>query len=241
MQNAKCKMQNAKWGWGSVVLLLMMEGCRAPAVVAPSAGEEVGDEDAGEAPPSGTAGGKRVRCNRLFRALKTATDPGASGIEWAHPVSTTIAELGGVARPSSRREEERVAPVETTAYVLRDVRLSRYKVEEDGDYHLVLEDGAGGSLIAEAVDARCVPETALREKMIRVRQALEAKLPVSRKFVRRDEVISVAGPGFFDKPHRQRGAAPNFVEIHPILEVCFGRGCLGDASSPGSGPRASTE
>jgi hypothetical protein len=35
----------------------------------------------------------------------------------------------------------------------------------------------------------------------------------------------------FDSLHGQPGAAPNGVEIHPVLAVCFGKGCaLADLS-----------
>ena len=35
----------------------------------------------------------------------------------------------------------------------------------------------------------------------------------------RAPVIWVTGVGFFDYPHRQRGLAPNAIELHPVLRI----------------------
>jgi hypothetical protein len=34
-------------------------------------------------------------------------------------------------------------------------------------------------------------------------------------------LIRVNGVGFFDRPHGQAGAAPNNLELHPVLEIQF--------------------
>jgi len=31
--------------------------------------------------------------------------------------------------------------------------------------------------------------------------------------------MTVTGVGFFDSPHNQTGAAPNEIELHPVLKV----------------------
>jgi hypothetical protein len=41
-----------------------------------------------------------------------------------------------------------------------------------------------------------------------------------------DAIVSLVGVGFFDKPHRQTGHAPNAVELHPVVGICFGVGCV---------------
>jgi hypothetical protein len=35
------------------------------------------------------------------------------------------------------------------------------------------------------------------------------------------EPITITGVGFFDFPHTQTGAAPNQIELHPVLKVVF--------------------
>ncbi len=46
-------------------------------------------------------------------------------------------------------------PTETTVFRL-SATLTEYKLEADSDYHLVLSDGAGHSMIAEIPDPACV-------------------------------------------------------------------------------------
>jgi hypothetical protein len=40
-----------------------------------------------------------------------------------------------------------------------------------------------------------------------------------------DEPVSLAGVGFFDFRHHQTGLAPNAIELHPVLDICFGTDC----------------
>ena len=37
--------------------------------------------------------------------------------------------------------------------------------------------------------------------------------------------VTVMGPLFFDKKHNVNDSAPNFLEVHPILGICFETGC----------------
>jgi len=36
-----------------------------------------------------------------------------------------------------------------------------------------------------------------------------------------DAQVEITGIGFFDRPHKQTGRAPNNIEIHPILSIRF--------------------
>ena len=33
--------------------------------------------------------------------------------------------------------------------------------------------------------------------------------------------VRIMGVGFFDRPHGQWGAAPNYIELHPVLGIDF--------------------
>jgi hypothetical protein len=48
---------------------------------------------------------------------------------------------------------------------------------------------------------------------------------VARKRRAADEPVTLFGVGFFDVIHGQRGVAPNGIELHPVLGICFGAGC----------------
>src|SRR5262249_56751434 len=54
-----------------------------------------------------------------------------------------------------RMTPARIAPFETRVYVVM-ATLTQYKLETDTDYHLVIKDGAGNTMIAEIPDPTCV-------------------------------------------------------------------------------------
>jgi hypothetical protein len=39
------------------------------------------------------------------------------------------------------------------------------------------------------------------------------------------QYATVVGVGFFNNEHGQTGVAPNGIELHPALGICFGKGC----------------
>lgn len=165
--------------------------------------------------------------------VKTASDDGARSIA-PRPVPATIAALGAL--PGRFDEGERVPPLEVTTWQLTDVTLLQYRLESDGDYHLVLGDGRR-TLIAEIPDPACVSKEApLLPQIARAREQFEARHgPVPDLPAAAFETVTVVGVGFYDSPHEQTGAAPNQVELHPVLSICFGAGCAGpppDAPAP---------
>jgi len=88
-------------------------------------------------------------------SVKTGTDADAASITLQSTTATTIASLAGKTKPSSLPANNRVAPTETTVYRLA-ATLTEYKLESDSDYHLVLSDGSGHTMIAEIPDPACV-------------------------------------------------------------------------------------
>src|SRR5262249_22324557 len=79
--------------------------------------------------------------------------------------------------------------------------------EDDGDYHVVLEQGPD-DMITEAPLPTCAP----RATPLRRRQMAQARAAI--RYCKRARVTGVA---FFDFPHGQTGVAPNAIELHPIL------------------------
>lgn len=80
--------------------------------------------------------------------------------------------------------------------------------EADSDFHLVLQDPAGRTMIAEAPLLSCAPgSTAVRR----------VQMTVVRSAVRVCARAMVTGVAFFDYQHGQTGVAPNGIELHPIL------------------------
>jgi hypothetical protein len=77
-------------------------------------------------------------------------------------------------------------------------------------------------MIAEIPDPGCsgACSSGFAEAFARARSALKAELsrpnPEDRPIR-----VEVTGIGFFDRNHGQFGAAPNFVELHPVLALRF--------------------
>ena len=193
--------------------------------------------DTGTPPPSDSGSGPTLptcgpyvaptagACGTERWSVKIGSDPAACTTP-LDPKTTTIAELSAVPHPGTLPSNARVAPTETTVWELHDVTLSQYKLETDLDYHLVLADAAGATLIAEIPSPTCVPGNGAWHPMIKAaRAAFDAKHSVSTGWSYGPETVSLRGMGFFDVPHSQTGLAPNAVELHAVFAICFGAGC----------------
>jgi hypothetical protein len=80
--------------------------------------------------------------------------------------------------------------------------------EDDGDFHLVLQDGAGRTMIAETPNASCNNSATPHR---------QRQMATARAHVRLCARASVYGVAFFDFYHGQTGVAPNAIELHPVL------------------------
>ena len=137
---------------------------------------------------------------------------------------TTIAALRAMKPPANLSGDTTrlryAGSPEMQTWRLTDVTLAGYKLESDGDYHLVVVDRDGNSLIAEIVDPRRVGEPWQK-------QATEARATFDRRHTARStfqsagETVTVTGVGFFDLIHGQLGVAPNGIELHAVLEISF--------------------
>jgi hypothetical protein len=156
---------------------------------------------------------------------KIGTDPDAGRVSLV-PVETTIDAL--IAFPPIDHDEgaTRTAPVETTTWVVRDVELHGYQRSPDGDVHMVIADAHGHTMILEATPPFCLAETTpWRRQIARVRKAIDEQIPMAA-IGWRTLTMSVAGIGYLDYQHGQLGVAENGVELHPVLSICFGKGCV---------------
>lgn len=169
-------------------------------------------------PTSGSCGSERW-------TVKTGADPEACTTSLS-PTETTVAALRAIPNPGSLPSNSRIAPTETTVWELRDVTLVQYKQETDSDYHLVIADGSGATLIAEIPAPGCVSSGGAWYSLIRsARAAFDAKHSVGSGWGYGPETVTLRGMGFFDHAHGQTGLAPNAIELHSVLAICFGAGC----------------
>lgn len=100
-----------------------------------------------------------------------------------------------------------------------EASIAYAKREADGDYHVVLVDESGQSVIAEFPDPACVGRSPWKSQAAAARARLEAlALRLNARIPPRSRIhCSVTGVGFFDFIHGQTGHAPNGVELHPVL------------------------
>jgi len=154
--------------------------------------------------------------------VKTGTDYDRNKIH-QQAVASTIKYLRGRQAPSYRPQSDRIAPVELTTYRIH-ARLLEYKLEADSDYHLVLRDPQGRTMIAEIPAPSCVgkisPE---RSKIVAARRWFNHHYAAGSDFKMAGQSVIVTGVGFFDYLHGQTGAAPNGIELHPVVALTAGR------------------
>jgi hypothetical protein len=170
-------------------------------------------------------------CGRERWSVKTGTDSDAGRVNLTAAYQTTISYLVSLPYPRDIPNDGRVVPVETTKWQV-DATLVAYKLEHDSDYHLILNDGSR-SMIAEIPEPVCVGGSSpFSAAIAHARSQFDARFNPTDVFQRASLPVRVTGIGFFDFYHGQTGAAPNQVELHPVLDVEFNPPVAATAASP---------
>lgn len=166
--------------------------------------------------PSGQARASAVRACGVERwTVKTLQD--RPRLFPARP--NTVAHLVRLRRPRSVGAKR--LPLERHIYsVVAAVTLVGPK--GDSDLRLVLQNGVN-HMIAESPSSSCTR----RAKAVRRRQ-----MATARRAVRPCPRARVVGVAFWNRYHGQTGAAPNAIELHPIL----GFTCLAGGGPPSPPP-----
>lgn len=153
--------------------------------------------------------------------VKTGTDGDAGSVNLNQITPITMSSLTALAAPASLPENNRVAPTETTVFTL-NATLTEYVLEDDSDYHLVLQDAAGKTMIAEIPLPGCVGQSSpFLTAISTARSEFNAKFTATTAFKTANIPVQITGVGFFDVLHGQTGVAPNGIELHPVLDVLF--------------------
>jgi hypothetical protein len=162
-----------------------------------------------------------AQCGVERWSVKTGTDADISSVNLGTSTATTIASLRSLAKPGTLPANNRVMPTESTVFTM-NVTLTQYKLESDSDYHLVLSDGAGNTMIAEIASPNCVGTgSPFGPGISNSRAEFDAKFTATTSFQTANIPVAIRGVGFFDFLHGQTGVAPNGIEIHPILDIVF--------------------
>ncbi|OYW05556.1 MAG: hypothetical protein B7X11_01845, partial [Acidobacteria bacterium 37-65-4] len=178
-----------------------------------------------------------AQCGVERWSVKTGTDPDAGLVNLSSTTPTTIATMVGWPAPNPIPSNNRVSPYETTVSQL-NATLVEYKLESDSDYHLVLSDGNGHTMIAEIPAPTCVGSgSPFLNGITNARNEFDAVYTATGSFHTANIPVRVTGVGMFDFLHGQTGVAPNGIEIHPVLDIVFNPSSTPDftiATSPTS-------
>ena len=162
-----------------------------------------------------------AQCGVERWSVKTGTDADVGMINLSSSTNNTIVTMRGWTAPSPIPANNRVSPYETTQWVL-NATLTQYKLESDSDYHLILADASGNTLIAEIPSPNCVGGSSpLGPGIQNARNEFDARFNPTSSFQTANIPVRVKGIGMFDFLHGQTGVAPNGIEIHAVLDIIF--------------------
>jgi hypothetical protein len=126
--------------------------------------------------------------------------------------------------PNPIPSNSRVSPTETTQWVINGT-LTKYKLEGDSDYHLVIADSSGRTMIVEIPSPNCVGAgSPFFSGIQRARSEFNARFSATTSFKTTSTPVQIRGVGMFDFLHGQTGVAPNGIELHPVLNIVFNPG-----------------
>ena len=173
-------------------------------------------------------------------SVKTGTDADVGLVDLNSSSATTIAALRALTAPATLPSNNRVAPTETTQFVLA-ATLTEYKLETDSDYHLVIKDASGNTMIAEIPDPACVGSGSPFTGGIQTARAeFDNKYSATTSFKTANIPVCLHGVGFFDFQHGQTGVAPNAIELHPVLDIKFNPTSCSASGGGGNGVPTAT-
>jgi len=191
-----------------------------------------------QAPEVMTAGLKTAAVHERW-VVKTAADTDAQAMISQAPTPTTIAALTALPVPPVLPLDGRSEGAEKTVWQLT-ATLREFGREADGDYHMVLVDAQGNTMIGEIPnpgDITSSPSyfatqiTSARTAFdahfnlvedIGAPSALGAQAPTrASAFRQAGDTVTLTGLGYFDFAHGQNGVAPNAIELHPVIGIAF--------------------
>ena len=166
--------------------------------------------------------------------VKTGADPDAQALTSQTPTPGTIAALIALPVPPVLPPDGRSDGAEKTVWSVQ-ATLTAYAAEADGDYHMVISDQAGRTMIAEIPKPGDIPgQSYFASEIASARTAFDDHFQIKESPDQptptgagpspfRDVRIRVTllGLGFFDFNHNQRGVAPNAIELHPVVNIVF--------------------
>jgi len=161
-----------------------------------------------------------LECGSFRKSVKNGEDADAHLVDLSQPVPATILTMSGWPAPPELPGNNRIAPIETTVWVV-NATLTEYRRSTDQDYHLNLRDDAGNNIISEIPCPCCLGASHFTSQIAAARSRFDSFLTATGTLQPANIPVRVVGVGMFDFPHEQIGAAPNHIELHPVLAISF--------------------
>jgi hypothetical protein len=158
--------------------------------------------------PTAAAAPLRLLCGTERWSVKTFSDADRFKVSLTRRYRT-IKQLNALVRPAHRPANGRT-PDELKVYRVTATVTAAIN-EDDGDIHLALMGSDGSTLIAEAPEPACTPNS--RDK------AAINKARLAAQDVQRGQKVIAVGVGFYDFAHHQTGHAKNYIELHPLISL----------------------
>ncbi|HXD91581.1 MAG TPA: T9SS type A sorting domain-containing protein [Bacteroidia bacterium] len=165
--------------------------------------------------------GQQVMCGGTERwSQKVLVDNLVSTINFTG-IPTTVNSLVNIVTPTPSTTMPRQPGIEDKTYTFT-CNVTVKKAETDNDYHLVLSDGTH-TLIGEIPDPVCSAAASSNyvPQYTAARNFVDTYIGSGTYSSVNIAAVQVYGVAFVDPPHGQTGAAPNNLEIHPILRINF--------------------
>ena len=160
-----------------------------------------------------------AQCGVERWSVKTGTDADVGLVNLNSSTNTTITAMRAFTAPNPIPPNNRISGPETTVWVI-NATLTLYKLESDSDYHIVIQDSSGNTMITEIPSPSCVGAgSPFLPGITNARNEFNARFTATTSFQTANIPVKVTGVGMFDFLHGQTGVAPNGIELHPVLDL----------------------
>ncbi len=166
-------------------------------------------------------------CGSWRWSIKTGQDSAAAAVVRQVPTPIDIKTLGAFPVPTGLGTGLQRTAQENTLYILRNVVVVETKLESDSDYHMPITDPVTGAhMEAEIPFPKCTNSAVATScSVTHPRHVLESIVMPTGSYQQINKTATIIGPALFDMLHGSANAAPNGIEIHPVLALCFGQNC----------------
>lgn len=169
----------------------------------------------------GGAGASAQSCGYWRWPVKVASDADRDKINTT-PRATSVDYLRSLGAPSHfgpSAQNHRIAWPEYRTWVIRHTHLVAFRIEDDGDIHLILRSRTGHEMIAEIPQPSCAGGSRFHASIATVRREFDGREHPSTDWHDVNQTIDIRGVGFFDEEHGVDGQAPNGLELHPVTGI----------------------